>query len=1098
MRLDADALWLSPTDLATHLECHHATTLAAAAARGDGAAAAPGGDYARLIARKGREHERSYLEKLGADGREVVLIDVDSGGLEDAATLTELAMRESAEVIYQGAFADGGWRGRADFLERVERPTGLGGWGYEAVDTKLSRAQALPHHVLQLSVYSQAIERIQGRAPEWMHLELGSGRRDTIRVAGVAAYVRRAEAALRRAVDDPVASEPYPCPHCAICGFERQCTARWRAEDHLSAVAGIGRGQVERLGAAGIRTLEALGRMTDDVAVGGIRRPTLDGLRHQARLQVRSRDSGTLAWERRAVEAGRGLERLPAPSEGDVFLDLEGDPFWTPERELTFLFGLVARDDGEWRYEAFWGHDAAGERDALAALIDTLTARLAADPGMHVYHYSPAEPSALPRMAAVHGVREDEVDDLLRGEVFVDLYTVVRQGFVVGDRSYGLKTTERLAGFTRSADLGSGTEAVLAYERWREGGDAAELDAIAAYNEEDCRATLALRDWLVERRPAGMDWWVPSEVAPPKPEASARLAARRELRAELVDGREPGSPRWLAGELLEYHRREARPQWWRWFHLQAMDAEALIEDGEAIGGLEPTEAPPVPVKRSLLYELRFPPQEHKLGPGKGADDAATGQGVSVTALDSVAGRLTISRGVGRAGEPLPTALIPGRPISTATQEDALARLGASVRDGTGRYPALEGILARSRPRVRGVPDGARLQTLEVEEQLRLARDLDRSHLVVQGPPGTGKTWLGGRIVADLVAQGHRVGLMAVSHKAINNLLGEVLAAADERGVDLRVARKVSDADDSHFPGDARVDNLSGHDDCRGGDHQVVAGTAWLFAREAWDGALDHLVVDEAGQLSLADALAGGTATRNLILLGDPLQLPQVSQAIHPPGTSASVLEHLLGDQATVPEDRGIFLGVTRRLHPEVCRFVSDEIYEGRLVPHPDCSRRTTGAGVGIRFLPVVHSGRSSRSPEEAAVVAAEVERLRTLGTGPGEIMVVAPYNAQVRELQQILPEGVRVGTVDRFQGQEAPVVLFSMATSSGEDLPRDVSFLFSRNRLNVAVSRAQCLAYLVCSPALLESRATNVDEMRLISTLCALVEEAELQTRAAA
>src|SRR5207342_1312028 len=256
-------------------------------------------------------------------------------------------MRESAEVIYQGAFADGGWRGRADFLERVERPTDLGAWGYEAVDTKLTRARALPHHVLQLSVYSQAIERIQGRAPEWMHLELGSGRRDTIRVAGVAAYVRRAEAALRRAVDDPVASEPYPCPHCAICGFERQCTARWRAEDHLSAVAGIGRGQVERLGAAGIRTLEALGRMTDDVAVGGIRRPTLDGLRHQARLQVRSRDSGTLAWERRAVEAGRGLERLPAPSEGDVFLDLEGDPFWTPERELTFLFGLVARDDGE-------------------------------------------------------------------------------------------------------------------------------------------------------------------------------------------------------------------------------------------------------------------------------------------------------------------------------------------------------------------------------------------------------------------------------------------------------------------------------------------------------------------------------------------------------------------------------------------------------------------------------------------------------------------------------------------------------------------------------------------------------------------------------
>ncbi len=1098
MHLDAEGLWLSPTDLGVHLECRHATTLAAAVVRGDGRAGVPGGEYARLIARKGRMHERSHLEALGDEGRAVVLIDVDGGGLEDAATLTDLAMREGAEVIYQGAFADAGWRGRADFLERVARPTDLGGWGYEAVDTKLSRAQALPHHVLQLSVYSQAIERTQGLAPEWMHLELGSGRRETIRVAGVAAYVRRAQAALRRAVEDRAATEPYPCPHCTICGFERQCADRWRSEDHLSAVAGIGRGHVDRLHAAGVGTLEALGRLAADVTVAGLRRETLDGLRHQARLQVRSREDGTLAWEPRAVETGRGLERLPAPSDGDVFLDLEGDPFWEPERELTFLFGIVFEDGGGWRYHAFWGHDPAEERDALAGLIDALTARLAEDPGMHVYHYSPAEPSALPRMAATHGVREDEVDDLLRREVFVDLYAVVRQGFVVGDDSYGLKVTERLAGFARSAALGSGADAVLAYERWREGGDPAELEAIAAYNEEDCRATLALRDWLVARRPEGLEWWTPSGPTSLTEEASARRVQRQALRAQLTAGQEAGSPRWLAGELLEYHHREARPQWWQWYDRIGMDDEELIEDAEAVGGIEPSGSPPVRVKSSLLYEMRFPTQEHKLKPGKRSCDPATGKPLTVTEIDTLTGTLTLSRAEKRHSEPLPGALIPGKPIPTTTQEDALARLAESVRDGTRRYAALEGIVARARPRVRGIPEGARLQTSDVERLLHLARDLDRSHLVVQGPPGTGKTWLGGRIVADLVDRGHRVGLMAFSHKAINNLLGEVLAAADVGGVDLRVARKISESDDSPFEGDPRVENLTGHDACRDGEHQVVAGTSWLYAPEAWDGALDYLVVDEAGQLSLADTLAGGTAARNLILLGDPLQLPQVSQAVHPPGTSASVLEHLLDGHTTVPEDRGIFLTLTRRLHPAVCGFISREIYEGRLEPHPECSRRTTGAGVGIRFLPVVHSGRSSRSPEEAGVVAAEVERLRALGTGPHEIMVVAPYNAQVRELREVLPAAVRVGTVDRFQGQEAPVVLFSMATSSGEDLPRGVGFTFSRNRLNVAVSRAQCLAYLVCSPALLESRARDVEEMRLISTLCALVEEAELQTRAAA
>ena len=432
MRFDAGELWLSPTDLGVHLECPHATALAAAAARGDADAGVPGGEYARLIARKGREHEEAYLGALAARGVAVTLIDVDGGGLEDAATLTDLAMRERAEMIYQGAFAEDGWHGRADFLERVPRPSDLGEWGYEAVDTKLSRAQALPHHVLQLSVYSQAIERRQGVAPESMHLELGSGRRDTIRVADVAAYVRRAQATLRRAVDEPVATEPYPCAHCAVCGFQRRCVDRWRAEDHLSAVAGIRRAHVMVLRDAGIETLAALGNLEDGVRVPGIRAETLAGLRHQARLQVRSRDAGRLEWEPRAVEAGRGLERLPAPSDGDVFLDLEGDPFWTPDHELTFLFGLVARDGGAWRYEALWGHDAAGEREALTGLIDSLTARLAADPGMHVYHYSPAEPSALPPMAARHGVREDEIDELLRREVFVDLYTVVRQAFVVG------------------------------------------------------------------------------------------------------------------------------------------------------------------------------------------------------------------------------------------------------------------------------------------------------------------------------------------------------------------------------------------------------------------------------------------------------------------------------------------------------------------------------------------------------------------------------------------------------------------------------------------------------------------------------------------
>jgi uncharacterized protein len=528
-----------------------------------------------------------------------------------------------------------------------------------------------------------------------------------------------------------------------------------------------------------------------------------------------------------------------------------------------------------------------------------------------------------------------------------------------------------------------------------------------------------------------------------------------------------------------------------------MDGDELLDDAEAISGLEPTGRPRWEERRSVLDELRFPPQEHKLSPGGGPCDPRTQKGITIDTIDTAAGRLVISRGKARRDEPLPTALVPGKPIDTLTHQRALVRLANSILQGTAAYPVLQGILERRHPRVRSRRIGDPLQTLDLDEQLALVRELDESHLVVQGPPGTGKTWLGGRMAAHLVSEGRRVGLMAVSHKAINNLIREVLAAADERGVPMRIARKVT-THDHHYEGDDRVVNLEGPSECEDDGFEVVAGTSWLFAREAWDRRLSHLLIDEAGQMALADALAAGTAARNLVLLGDPLQLPQVSQAVHPPGTSASVLEHLLGEHATVPEDQGIFLAVTRRLHPDVCRFVSREMYEDRLVPHPCCAQRATGAGTGIRFLPVAHRDRGSRSPEEADAVRGELERLFELGVTPEDVMVVAPYNAQVRELQEALPGAVRVGTVDRFQGQEAPVVLFSMATSSGEDLPRDVGFLFSRNRLNVAISRAQCLAYLVCSPALLEARARDVEEMRLISTLCALVEEAELQTRAAA
>ncbi|MGH3048583.1 MAG: DEAD/DEAH box helicase, partial [Gaiellaceae bacterium] len=398
-----------------------------------------------------------------------------------------------------------------------------------------------------------------------------------------------------------------------------------------------------------------------------------------------------------------------------------------------------------------------------------------------------------------------------------------------------------------------------------------------------------------------------------------------------------------------------------------------------------------------------------------------------------------------------------------------------------------GILRREPPL-----GGERVQVSTVEDAKVLVERIEGAHLFVQGPPGSGKTYTGARLIVHLLARGKRVGVSSQSHKAIHNLLDEVEKVAAAEGVDFRGLKK-----GDHYEGHFIETAGSGFDDPEVG---LIAGTAWLMAREELDSTLDYLFIDEAGQISLADALAMGTAARTLVLLGDPLQLAQVTQGLHPDGAGCSVLEHLLGDDQTIPVDRGLFLGESWRMHPDVCRFVSDAFYESRLGSAEECRRQGTALGTGLRFLPVAHEANRRESPEEASAIKEELRRLlgqewtdaegRTRRLGLQDVLVVAPYNDQVALLAETLPDGARVGTVDKFQGQEAAVAFFSMTTSSGEDLPRNLDFLFSRNRLNVAVSRARCLAYVVASPRLLEIECRTIEQMRMANALCLFVEQA--------
>jgi uncharacterized protein len=1090
MRLVSDGtLRLSPSDLGNHLACPHLTQLELRVQRGELKRPVLDDPYGMLIRDKGNLHERAYLDRLEAEGRTVARMpqyeDERDFDPAEAQQRTEEAIRAGeADVIYQAYLVDGAWRGFVDFLER--RPDGT----HEPVDTKLARS-AKPAHLLQLCFYALALERIQGRLPEHLHVELGTGVRETFRTADYSAFFRRSRERFLAALADGDETYPWPCDHCRICDFRHLCYQQLEDDDNLVLVAGLGRRYVDRLAAIGITTLAELGRTAPSTDADGIRPEIFQRLRHQASLQLFFRETGERRVDDLPDEEDKGYRLLPAPSAGDVWLDLEGHPFYEPARGLEYLFGYCYRnDDGAMRYEAIWGLDREGEQAAFCRFVDWLQERRARFPDLHVYHYAAYERTALRRLMGEHAVREDAIDDLLRREILVDLYRVVRQALRASVPSYSIKEVEKLYGFTRTADVAGGGESAVLFDEWTEEQDPALLEAIRLYNEEDCRSTVALHEWLLTRRPLEMPWRGPPDELERSEEAEERDAARAALHAALLEGAEEGDPRWLLAHVLYYHQREAKSAWWEWFHHLDLVGTEFEEDDDTIGGLELV-GEPVEDGQSLVYTFEFPPQEHKIG-GTGVDPAT--EKAYAVEVDDEEGIVTLRRGKARADEPLPSALIPPSPFSDWAQREAVARVARSYLAGDGRYPHLEKVLRRELPL-----GGARIQAEGLEELGRRVREVEGSYLFVQGPPGSGKTWTGARLVTYLVAIGKRVGVASQSHKAIHNLLREIEEAAVAEGVAFRGLKKATAGnEESFYEVLGLVENEPSVEAFFEADHELFAGTSWLFSREELDGKLDYLFVDEAGQISLADALALGTCARTLVFLGDPNQLPQVSQGAMPEAAKVSVLQHLLGEDTTVPPERGVFLEHTWRLRPELTRFTSEAYYAGRLECVEETGRRSVAIGNGLFFREVEHAGNGQLSWAEADAVAESIEAV--IGTPytdehgvtrpltEADVLVVTPYNAHVRALRRMVPEGVRVGTVDKFQGQEAPVVLVSLASSSGEDAPRGISFVFNRNRINVATSRAQCRVELVCSPRLLEADCKTPEQMALVNALCRFVE----------
>ncbi|MBC7725627.1 MAG: TM0106 family RecB-like putative nuclease [Burkholderiaceae bacterium] len=1095
-------------------------------------------------ARLGDAHEERVLDGYRAQhGAGVVEIDrpnpLDRASLALAAVATERAFLDRADVVFQATFFDGTFLGFADFI--VHTGEGV----YEVQDTKLARSAKITA-LLQLAAYADQLNRLGVTTAEEVRLVLGDGSHSVHRLRDILPVYLNRRARLERLVAERQTDErivAWGDPRYTACGHCAACLVEVESHRDVLLVAGMRLSQRKKLRDAGVETIEQLAATS--AAIPGMAETTLTTLREQARQQLRP----GLSFD---VFNPAGLGSIPVPDAGDIFFDFEGDPLHSennsPDWGLDYLFGLVEGDGG---FRAFWAHTFAEERQALVDFLDYVAARRAIFPALHIYHYASYEHTHLLSLAARHGYGEEAVDDLLRENVLVDLYPIVKKSLRVGSHSYSIKKLEPLymggelrTGVDNAAD--SITEYARSCELLAEGraDDAsAKLDDIARYNEYDCLSTLRLRDWLLARAAENrvdladarsLELDLP--VRQPSPVYLALASAVENI--PPADRTADDTAIALASAAIDYHRREGKKFWQEHFARLANPVDAWADTrGVLIAGsvrvhrdwrVEPRarlasrilaitgEVAPgssfkVGTGTHLLYDAPFPPLPETGAPGsRRAHDRAVIIEIGLTD-DGVDEYFVIEKLTGEisAYDELPMALAPGAPPRAGTQVDAIAEWGQEILDALpGMLPdaALDILRLRS-PRGTLASVGAIAHDSRGGEITAAIRDsllsINDSYLAVQGPPGTGKTYTGSRVIADLVVNhGWKVGVVAQSHATVENMLGAVIEAGRELGLGRdRVGKKAKDTSDrtpvpwtTLGPKDFAVF-------CRQ-DGFVLGGTAWDFsnAGRVPRGSLDLLVVDEAGQFSLASTIASAVAARRLLLLGDPQQLPQVSQGSHPEPVDVSALGWLTSGHQVLPPEFGFFLEKTFRMHPAVCAPVSRLSYEDKLFSVAE-TRELGGITPGLHPQPVSHRLNSTSSAEEAERV---VEIARSLigrdWTARGitraidepDIIVVAPYNAQVDLIGQALRAaglgGIPVGTVDKFQGQEAAVAIVSLSASSAEEVPRGLEFLLLANRLNVAISRAQWAAYLVYSPALTEHLPTNAATLAQLSAFIELVE----------
>lgn len=1070
-------------------------------------------DAARL--NKGNEHEKIVFNELKKKFKNIADIKNKKISREEKISETLKAMKEGVELIYGGFLNYNEWIGEFDFLVKdTTIKTTFGDYGYEIIDAK-NTSKSKPDHVVQLGMYSLMLEHYQKEMPPYVSVALKDNIFEKIKTSEIHEFFNynkdKYEVFLNNNINK---AKPIKCTFCNFCDWEEECEKIWIKEDNLNQVAGINRSQIKRFSKVKIETLSDLAKKNPLERVGDLRIETSSKLIEQAKLQYNyiKNNKRDLKLIDNDLNLLRGFNLLPESSDGDIFFDMESVQDYVYPGGLEYLFGLYYSEDGKEKFKAFWAHSKNEEKKSVINFFDFLKKHFEKYPKAYIYHYASYELTALNRLTSLHKIKNAEFDKYLRLEKFIDLFKIVKQSVQISENSYSLKFVEKFYDYKRTGDVVKADQSEDMYVQWVDNKDQKLLDQIEHYNMQDCQSTSQLRNWLLSIRPEKYTWYKgqdhSEEAGEIKDYEIEFMAYQNKIETSKIDK----GLKTIFSDLIGFYRREARPEWRLFFDRKTMAHEELINDTECIADLKKI-GEPVKEKRSYIYTYEFPEQDYKI---KLQDKTTIANEIHLGSKDYAGEVFELDAHnriikLKKAGDPLPDniSISRGKPRDPSIFEKNIFHFMDSVIENKKDYKATVDILNKEIPDIKNIKKGDPIIKSEnfLEEIPKTLLNLNNSYIFIQGPPGTGKTYQAANAILKLLEIGKKVAVNGNSHKVINNLLARVEQLAIERKFNFYGIKKSSFSDDETlFNGKFIKDVESDEEFIKAvGTKSAVlfAGTKWHICKPYYNKKIDYLFIDEAGQISLSDVVAMGSSCKNIVLVGDQMQLGQPSKGVHPGDSGKSILDYLLGNLDTIDDNRGIFLNKTYRLDPKINNFISTNFYESRLIADDKNSSRQVisknkfFSNSGIYYIPSEHHDNSQKSEEECKIVKKlyndfigadfiDKDQNKKKITDK-DILIISPYNVQVNYLKSELNEKAQVGTIDKFQGQEAPITIISMTSSDPENLPRDKSFFFNRNRLNVAISRSQCLSIILFNPKLLETAPRDVTEIKLLNNFFKLM-----------